>query len=130
MSYIPKYILKRMLPADCCKAVAGGVEITMVNVISPISIDEVPDNVLDYVDVKVDGKALDTATKSKVAIEFEGQKYTLGNAKAVAGKTIPVGGTLKVFAPVSGLKKGETHKVEVIIKLDNPIQIEVERTLV
>jgi hypothetical protein len=48
MSYIPKYILKRMLPADCVKSIEDGIEITFLNVLSPITIEQIPNNVLDY----------------------------------------------------------------------------------
>lgn len=128
MSYIPKYILKRMLPKDCVKAVGdGGVEITMVNVISPISIDEVPENVLDYVEVKIDDEPLPKDKMANIEIKFDDDVYTLNNAQDALGKTIPVGGKLTITVPEVGLKAGDKHKVDVTIKTDNPINIGVER---
>ncbi|MHA1338508.1 MAG: hypothetical protein ACTSRZ_01235 [Promethearchaeota archaeon] len=130
MSYIPKYILKRMLPKDCVKSVAGGgIEITMINVISPIAIEEVPDNVLDYVEIKIDGKEISKDKLAKTTISFEDEIYTLENAKDALGKTIPVGGTLKINVPDLGLNAGEEHEFEVTIKTDNPINIKVSRTI-
>ncbi|MBD3352279.1 MAG: hypothetical protein GF364_12400 [Candidatus Lokiarchaeota archaeon] len=130
MSYIPKYILKRMLPKDCVKSVeGGGIEIQMVNVISPITIDEVPDNLLDYVEVKLDGKDLPDETLNKIEISFEGEVYQLDNAKDALGKTIPVGGKLNLKVPDLGLAAGEEHEVEVTIKTNNPINIKVKRTI-
>jgi len=130
MSYIPKYILKRMFPNDCCKSVEnGGVEISMVNVISPISIDEVPDNVLDYIEVKIDGNEVSKDKIAKAKILFEDEEYNLANAKNALGKTIPVGGTLKIIVPDLGLNAGEEHEFEITIKTNNPINIKVARTI-
>jgi hypothetical protein len=126
MSYIPKYILKRMIPKDAVKAVAGGVEITAVNVISPISVDEVPDDVINYLEVEMDGVKISENQKKGLKIFVAEKEYNLANAKDLVGQTIPVGATIKIFAPVV-LEKGSTHKVNVVIKTNNPINIEVER---
>jgi hypothetical protein len=130
MSFIPKYILKRMIPEKCVKGIEkGGIEISMVNVLSPLTVDEVPDNVLDYIEAKIDGKLVPKDIIAKIKIEFEGQVITLGNAKSVLGKTLPVGGTLKVTVPELGLKKGEEHEINVIIKTNNPIDIKASRVI-
>jgi len=130
MSYIPKYILKRMIPKDAIKALDdGGVEIKMINVISPITIDEVPDNLLDYIEAKLDGNEVSKDLIAKTELEFENDKYQLSNAKEALGKTIPVGGNLIIRIPGVGVKAGEEHEVEVIIKTDNPIDIKVKRTI-
>ena len=129
MSYIPKYILKRMFPNDAFKAVEGGIEMTAVNVISPISIDEMPDDVLNYVELLIDGQALSKDIMAKTKITVENKTYTIENAKEFVGQTIPVGGTIKVFCPVTNIKAGEEHEMKLTIKLDNPFQIEVKRTV-
>jgi hypothetical protein len=128
MSYIPKYILKRMIPKDAVKAVPGGVEITAVNVISPISIDEIPDNLLDYLEVEVDGTALSMDKKKELKVILDDKEYNPANAKELMGHTIAVGSTIKIFAPIV-LEKGTTHKVNVLIKTNNPINVEVEREI-
>lgn len=130
MSFIPKYILKRMLPENCVRGVEnGGIEISMVNVISPLTIDEVPDNVLDYVEAKIDGKLVPKDIIAKIKLEFEGQVFTLSNAKTALGKTLPVGGSLKITVPDLGLKVGEEHEINVIIKTNNPIDIKASRVI-
>lgn len=119
-----------MLPEKCVKGVEnGGIEITMVNVISPLTIDEVPDNVLDYVEAKIDGKIVPKDIMARLKIEFEDQVFTLSNAKTALGKTLPVGGTLKITVPDLGLKVGEEHEINVIIKTNNPIDIKASRVI-
>jgi len=115
-----------MIPKDAVKAVAGGVEITAVNVISPISVDEVPDDVINYLEVEMDGVKISENQKKGLKIFVAEKEYNLANAKDLVGQTIPVGATIKIFAPVV-LEKGSTHKVNVVIKTNNPINIEVER---
>lgn len=58
MSYIPKYILKRMFAKDAVKKVAGGLEITMTSVISPFSVDELPEDAENYIEALIDGKPI------------------------------------------------------------------------
>lgn len=134
MSYIPKYILKRMIPADAVKLVGSNIEITMVNVISPISIDEVPDDLLNFIEVKIDGDVVLGADKKDLGkdlqIKAENKVYTLTNVKEAQGMTLPVGGTLVVVLPNSkNLAKDSTHNFEVTIKTNNPINVAFERKL-
>ena len=127
MSYIPKYILKRMLPKDCVKAIEGGIEISLLNVISPITIEEIPDNAVEYLDVIIDGNAVGTDVKEKLEIDVEGETVTLANLKNFVGRTLPVGGKMIVKIPLSGLNSGEEHEFNITIKTDNPFNIKAKR---
>ncbi|GAB4319906.1 MAG: hypothetical protein Kow0069_23590 [Promethearchaeota archaeon] len=131
MSYIPKYILKRMVPADAVKAVEGGVEITFVNVISPLTVDEIPGDPLDYLEVKLDGDPIPREQLAKIEIRVPDQdlNLTMANMQDAVGKTLPVGGKLVIFFPTDQIKAGETHEVEVTIKSDNPINVKIERVV-
>nr|MDO8110372.1 hypothetical protein [Candidatus Sigynarchaeota archaeon] len=129
MSYIPKYILKRMFPDDSFKKVAGGIEVTMVNVISPLSVDEVPADVENYIDAKIDGKPLSAADKKKIKIVTGGKTFTIANAKTFAGVVIPVGDKIVVFVP-STLEKGSEHEISIIIKTEHPFELTVKRKIV
>jgi hypothetical protein len=129
MSFIPNYIIKRMFPKDCAKVVPNGIEITFINVISPLSIDEIPDNVLDYVDLTLDNAIQSNEFKSKIIITVENKEYTAANAKEFQGQTIPVGGAVKIFVPITTIKAGEEHEVKLQIKLDNPIELIIKRTV-
>ena len=55
MSYVPKYVLKRMIPQDGLKSVSGGIDITMHNLIATIPADQIPGDPLDLINVKVNG---------------------------------------------------------------------------
>lgn len=134
MSYIPKYILKRMVPKDAVKLEGDKIVIDVTNVISPINIDEIPDNVQDYLEVKLDGETILSGEKPELfkglKISWEDKEFTIDNIKDAIGLTIPVGGKLRIEFPNSiGVKSGEEHEVEVIIKADNPINIKVKRTI-
>lgn len=136
MSYIPKYILKRMIPVDALKAVDGGAELTFINVISPLTLDEIPADVTEkideYVEITVDGTPLTKAEMEKISIRAvaEGlpeKSFTLANAKEIEGFTIPVGGKLFITVPSDKIKKGQTHEISVLIRTDNPFSFKVER---
>ncbi|MHA1871100.1 MAG: hypothetical protein ACTSXF_09130 [Promethearchaeota archaeon] len=129
MSYVPKYILKRMLPKDCVKKTDDGVVITFLNVISPITIEEIPDNPLDYIEFKIDGKELGKDLIGKVEISYEDKKVTINNIKDFIGETLPVGGKLNIFLPFKDLNSGEEHEFDILIKTDNPFHVTVKRTV-
>jgi hypothetical protein len=133
MSYIPKYILKRMIPQDAVKIDGDNIIVEMTNVISPISIDEAPDNVLDYFELKIDGNIHIDGTKpdegKHLKVEWEGKIFTIDNFKEAVGLTLPVGGKLKFIFRNPNLKSGGTHKFNVTIRTNNPVNIEFERTI-
>lgn len=119
-----------MIPQDAVKAVDGGIELTIVNVISPISIDEIPDNVLDYLGAKIDGTEVSKDVLKGLKLSSGDKTFSLANVKEMVGITVPVGATIKIFLPLTTIKKGETHNIEVTIKTNNPINIAAERTVV
>lgn len=130
MSYIPKYILKRMFPANCVKKVADGVEIEMINVISPLSIDDgVPDSAENHIKVSVDGKELTNEQKKQIKFIVGDRTFLVTKATEFQGVLIPVGGSVKVFLPVTGLNLGEEHEFEVIIQTNNPFQLKFSRPI-
>jgi hypothetical protein len=129
MSFIPKYILKRMFPDGCAKNITGGVEITMVNVISPLGIDDgVPESAENHIDVLIDGKPLGPDLKKKITLTVEGKTYMISKAKEFQGVIIPVGGMVKVFLPIA-LEKGKEHDFDITIKTDNPFHIKVAKVV-
>lgn len=126
MSYVPKYILKRLIPQDGVKAVPGGVEVNAVNVVSPIPIGQLPGNPADMIDVKINGKDLTKEEKNKVTITVDGVKYEF--PKFAEAGDIPVGAKMIFFFPTTELKAGQ----EVTVNLSVPIvsvQIEFTRTI-
>ena len=128
MSYIPKYILKRMFPEDSFKKVENGIEVTMINVISPLSVDEVPDDVVNYIEAIVDGTPITAEDKEKVTISTGDNTYAITNAKEFAGVVIPVGATIKVFIPCD-LEEGSEHEIGITIKTEHPFELSVKRTV-
>ena len=129
MSYIPKYILKRMITADAVKAIPEGVEITAINVISPTTVAEVPkEGVLDKVEFIIDGKPISMEQKAKVKLTF-GEKTVMANKlNDLEGTTLPVGGKIIFILPIQ-LNKGETHKFELKVNSNRPTNIEFERVV-
>ena len=121
-----------MIAKDAVKVVGDNLEMTMTNVISPISIDEIPPDVLNYLEMKIDNDVILDGSKADVAnkmqIKWEDKIFTMANLKDAVGLTLPVGGLLTIIVPnVKGIKAGETHNFEVTIKADNPINIAFER---
>ncbi|HME54551.1 MAG TPA: hypothetical protein VKM55_20230 [Candidatus Lokiarchaeia archaeon] len=141
MSYIPKYILKRMIPEDSffntCKETPGEPDMFgfyIINVLSPLSIPaEIPsdpeelaklagvDDLSKLITVGVDGSDLDFDI-SKLELKYEDKIVTLANLADAAGVTIPVGGKLVImYAYPGGLSVGE-HEITVKINIGGGAQ--------
>jgi hypothetical protein len=134
MSYIPRYIIKRMVRKDGVKLVDGNIEITVTNAIAPLVVDEVPEDVINYLEFQVDGKVVVGGEVPESSKDFQmkfGEKiFTIDTLKDALGETLPVGGQLTITYPNSiGLAKGETHEFICIIKYDSPIQLKFEREI-
>jgi hypothetical protein len=111
MAYVPKYIIKRMIPADALKNVdmdgkgrIDGFALKYVNVLAPMQIEknfDVEDlkKQLFDADIKVDGTALDV---KKGAIYAIGKKITLANIADLGGLSLAVGSHLYIYFPQAG----------------------------
>jgi hypothetical protein len=125
MSYIPKYIIKRMFPKNKCLKVVQKdgkqfIQVQMVNILSPI---EVPDNLkseigdldlntaADNLKIAVNGKSIPVTiegVRNSVELWTQGKGYTLDgilNENQAGGLTLPVGGkiTLLIGTDMPGL---------------------------
>ena len=132
MSLIPRYIIKRMVPKDGVKLVEDRIVISVTNVISPWIIDEVPDDVINYLELKVDDKVImggEIPDSGKgLEIQFTDTTYTINTLKNALGETFPVGGILTLSYPnTPSIKTGEKHAFQIAIKMDSPIVLNFER---
>jgi hypothetical protein len=123
MSYMPKYILKRIFPSDCIKLKDNGVEFTFNNVLAPMQIEKIPEGeaYLARYSIKVDGVNIPMEIMKKAKVTVNGKTYASTNIKALEGQVIPAGGKIVIFAPVTEfagkkLKKGEEHEFFISIK--------------
>ncbi len=123
MSYIPKYIIKRIFPPDCIKLKGDGVELTFNNVLSPMQVEKIPEGeaYLARYSIKVDGNEVPMEVMKKAKVTVNGKVYASTNIKEMEGQVIPAGGKIVIFAPVTEfagkkLKKGEEHEFHVVIK--------------
>jgi hypothetical protein len=113
MSYVPKYILKRMIPEDALKKVGNNVELKMINLITTIPISQAPGDVVDLLEVKVNGTALSRDDKQKIGIKWGDKQFTLANIRDAGD--IPVNAELVFSVPYAGVKVGDEAKVEISV---------------
>ena len=154
MSYIPKYIIKRMFPRKKCLSMVEyegdeWVKLMMVNVISPIEVPEgeidlggidLPNKVGEYIDIKVNDINVE-ATKeillNDVILVTDGEVHTwesIFEDGSAGGKTVPVGGKIELLIKKSAfpdevkdlMEAGEEVEVSVHTTIDNPMDITVK----
>lgn len=157
MSYIPKYIIKRMFKRDECLALVkkDGIEwiqLTMLNVISPITVPEgkidlggvnLPADIDKMIKINVNG--VDCPVNADMLVNDvelweSGNKHTwksIFEGNSASGKTIPVGGKLsllvkkKAFPPAvqDMMKANAVVKVKVDANMGGSMSIEAEAEL-
>ncbi len=134
MSYIPKYILKRLVPKDAVTLEGDEISVEVTNVISPIPIGDLPGSLKDVLYIDLDGETVFSPEKQEIADDvklfWDGEEYDLETIKQAGGGTMAVGGKLKVKIPNKwDLSVGETHKLKLKVDIDSPIEIEFEREI-
>ncbi len=145
MSYIPKYIIKRMFPKKKCLGIAEydgdtWVRLMMVNVISPIEVPEgeidlgdveLPEKVGDIIKIKVNGidvPASEEILRNDVLLFAEGKKLTwksIFEDHEAGGMMIPVGGTLKMLFRKSAFPE----EVQDLMKEGKEVEVNVKTTI-
>ncbi|MFX0099117.1 MAG: hypothetical protein ACFFCS_06005 [Candidatus Hodarchaeota archaeon] len=126
MSYIPKYVLKRMIPQDAMKKVEGGGTLTMINMVATIPADQIPGSPLDIIEVKINGEEISKEDMAKVEVRIEGNTTMLPDIKELG--TIPVNTTVTFFLPTDKFNVGEEVTVEVDVPIVS-VHLEVTRTV-
>lgn len=113
MSYVPKYVLKRMIPEDAIKAVPGGIDITVSNMIATIPADQIPGDPLDLIHVKVNGTDLSKEAKAQISLTFDEKTYKLGAIRDAG--TIPVNTIIVFHFPSTQYKVGDSVDIEISV---------------
>jgi hypothetical protein len=125
MSTLPNYTLKRMIPADAVKNTDYGWAISIINVISPVHVDAIPDNFYELFSVTVDGMPLD---KNSLSLYFDGKEATVEAPHDAVGVTVPVGGHIEFRYKGENLEPGK-HVFRLEITANPDVSIEFERTV-
>jgi hypothetical protein len=130
MSFVPKYLINRLLPNDCLVAAENGVELNAINVMMPITIEEIPPNFMDYFDIELDGEKKPREFVNQMTLTVEGKTIGIDNvATEFLGMTIPMGAAMKMFIPIEW-QTGEEHEIAFDVKAeDTPMTIRVKRTV-
>lgn len=135
MSYIPRYILKRMFPEKDCKLLNKNefISIIMTNIISAITIPRL-NELQDYIQrvnklqVSFNGKMLSPEKILQCQANYEGKLININTLDQIANTNIPVGGKIEIIVPVMGLEltPGKIN-IEFKLDIDNPIIFKLER---
>lgn len=138
-SYVPKYILKRIVPKDALKNIdlsgdgkIDGIILKYVNVLAPMEFEEN----LDLNDLK---KQLDDAQAKigdldidfkNVTIIFGEERVTYDEMEKIRGRTVPVGAAIYLYYPNEGGLPDGSYKIYLrTVYQGNVSETELERNL-
>jgi hypothetical protein len=116
-----------MIPADSMKKVEGGVEMTVLNLITTIPADQIPGDPIDIIDIKVNGKELSAEEKKNIKITLDGDKEIQFSNLRDAG-SVPVNTKMVFFLPSDDINAGDEVTVEINVEMV-AVNIEVTRTV-
>jgi hypothetical protein len=132
MAYIPKYILKRLVPSDSVKKVNNVIHITFVNVISPINVsEEFPDDLSGKIKVSIDEKPIAEEIIFNTELDIEGKTYKVTELNSLKGTTIPLGSKIQIRVPdkENVVQTGKTYKFSIWIYESGNLSFDIERTI-
>ena len=115
MSYIPKYIVKRLVPEDAIKKTEDGISISIVNIVSAIPAGQIPGDPVEFINIKVNGTELTAEEKQNVALVIDDVPYTLPTLRDAGD--IPIGAKCTFSFPTAQYNVGE----EITIDFEVPI---------
>ncbi len=138
MSYVPKYIIKRIVPADALANydVSGDgtpdhVGLKYVNVLAPMEIpqDATFEGLMDQLrGIYVDDTKIENVDQGQ--IWYDGKKYSKDNFNEMVGQTLPIGGQILILLPYSGGLQVGMHKLKIETSYEGQDSAsEVEREL-
>ena len=118
MSYVPKYILKRIVPKNGVANIdmsgdgkADHVAVKYLNIVSPLEIPanaNVEDLLSQFKGVNIDEEWF--SDPKLLQLWFEGELLTLADFDKLKGKTLPVGGKLVIIMEKDGGVAPGKHK--------------------
>ncbi|MHA1682734.1 MAG: hypothetical protein ACTSUE_17475 [Promethearchaeota archaeon] len=126
MSYVPKYVMKRMVLQDAMKKVEGGGQLSLLNLVATIPADQIPGSPLDIMEIKINGEVLSKDEMKKIEITLDDKKIMFEDLRDAG--TIPVNTKIIFFLPGDKFVVGEDVTVEVDIPIVS-VHIEVTRTV-
>lgn len=136
MAYVPKYIIKRIVPKDAVANLdlngdgkADAVGCKYVNILTPLTIEGTKEEILSqFVGVQIDDKLYSDLTQ--LCLYFEGELLELKDFDKIKGKTLPVGGKILIIIKIPGGVAPGMHKLGMKTKYkDQENYNEVEREI-
>jgi hypothetical protein len=115
-----------MAPPDCLKKVEGGLELTLINMITPLPVADIPVDPLDFLEIAIDGKTLSKEEKAKIKVTVEQQSTMLGNIREFG--TVAVGAKMIFNFPKDGVEVGKEMVIDVNVPQFN-VNINLPRTV-
>ncbi len=110
MSYIPKYIVKRLIPEDAVKKTADGISISIVNIVSAIPAGQIPGDPVEFINIKVNGIEITPEEKQNVGLLVEDAQYTLPTLRDAGD--IPIGAKCTFTFPSDQYQVGDEITVD------------------
>jgi hypothetical protein len=118
MSYVPKYIIKRIVPNNAVANLdlnndkkVDAVGVKYINVLTPMELPadlDIESLKKEFVCVSIDGK--EYKDLNDLMLFFEGELLTLKDINKLKGKTLPVGAKVVIVIKLPGGLQAGMHK--------------------
>ncbi len=119
---VPSSMVKQLIPKGSAKITPTGITIKVVNTIAPVAVDEIPPNIVDKIEIKIDGKLIDL---NKLKIFMDEKPFSFLELQELLKKPICLGDSLVISYPEPIIKPG-LHTIDFTIQRADPIILSVE----
>lgn len=115
-------MVKQLIPKGGAKITPNGITIKVVNTIAPVAVDEIPPNIVDKIEIKIDGKPVDL---NKLKIIMNEKQFSFRELQELLRKPICLGDSIVISYPEPIINAG-IHTIDFSIQKADPIVLSVE----
>ncbi len=115
-------MVKQLIPRGGAKITPTGITIKVINTIAPVAVDEIPPNIVDKMEIKIDGKIIDL---NKLKILMNEKTISFNELQELLKKPICLGDSVIISYPEPIIKAG-IHTIDFSIQTADPITLSVE----
>ena len=99
-----------------------GISIKVINTIAPVAVDEIPPNIVDKIEIKIDGKPIQL---DKLKIMMREKQFSFVELQHLLSRPICLGDSIIITYPDAIIQPG-IHTVDFTINVADPIIISAE----
>ena len=119
---VPSSLIKQLVPKGSAKVTPDGISIKVINTIAPVAVDEIPPNIVDKIEIKIDGIPIQL---EKLKIMMREKQFSFVELQQILSQPICLGDSIIITYPEPIFQPG-VHSIDFTINVADPIIVSAE----